>query len=153
MGTSFEIRSLQPSDETAWRRLWDLYTRFYEHEPVEAVTAQTFRRILDPHVPVYAIVAVGPDDRVIGFANYILHANTSTLADVCYLEDLYVDEGARSQGVGRALIEWLRHEMQEQGWARLYWHTHESNATARRVYDKFVSHSGFLRYVITNAGA
>jgi hypothetical protein len=29
---------------------------------------------------------------------------------------------------------------------RVYWTTHESNATARRVYDRVAANGGFIRY-------
>ena len=29
---------------------------------------------------------------------------------------------------------------------RLYWTTHESNATARHVYDRVAANRGFIRY-------
>jgi GNAT superfamily N-acetyltransferase len=67
---------------------------------------------------------------------------------VCYLEDLYVEPAARGHGIGTAFIEWLRNAMRAEGWARLYWVTRESNAQARRLYDKFAQADDFVRYVI-----
>jgi len=32
------------------------------------------------------------------------------------------------------------------GWSRLYWHTQESNAVARRLYDQFGHADDFVRY-------
>lgn len=143
------IRKAQPTDEPRWRELWDAYTRFYEKEPVEAITRHTWARILDPASPVYAIVAER-DGEVIGMANYITHENTSSLTPVCYLEDLFVDPTKRAAGVGKQLIDWLLAETKAQGWSRLYWHTRENNYRARGLYDKFTPHSGFVRYVIAN---
>jgi GNAT superfamily N-acetyltransferase len=144
------IRRIEARDETRWRELWDAYTRFYEREPVEAITRHTWTRIMDPASPVHAIVAERDGDGVIGMANYLLHENTSTLAQVCYLQDLFVDPQLRAVGVGRQLIDWLVAEMKSQGWSRLYWATRENNYRARGLYDKYTPHSGFLRYVITN---
>ena len=144
------IRRIEARDEARWRELWDAYTRFYEREPVEAITRHTWTRIIDPASPVHAIVAERDGDGVIGMANYILHENTSTLAPVCYLQDLYVDPARRAAGTGRRMIDWLVAEMKAQGWSRLYWNTRENNYRARGLYDKFTPHSGFLRYVITN---
>jgi len=142
------IRRIEARDERRWRELWDGYTRFYEREPVEAVTRHTWSRIMDPASPVFAIVAERAGEGVIGMANCILHDNTSTLAPVCYLQDLYVDPEMRAAGTGRQLIEWLVAEMRARGWSRLYWNTREDNYRARGLYDKFTPHSGFLRYVI-----
>ena len=147
------IRRIEARDEARWRELWDAYTRFYEREPVEAITRHTWSRILDPASPVHAIVAECEGDGVIGMANYLLHENTSTLTQVCYLQDLFVDPQLRAAGTGKQLIDWLVAEMKAKGWSRLYWATRENNYRARGLYDKYTPHSGFLRYVITNPEA
>jgi GNAT superfamily N-acetyltransferase len=125
------------------------YTRFYQKEPSEAVTRQTWARTMDPASPVHAIVAEC-DGEVIGIAHYVIHENTFTLTPVCYLEDLFVDPARRAAGVGRQLIDWLVAEMKTQRWSRLYWHTKENNYRARGLYDKYTPHSGFVRDVLNN---
>jgi GNAT superfamily N-acetyltransferase len=64
----------------------------------------------------------------------------------CYLQDLFTTPAARGQGVGRALIEAVYAKAREAGSPRVYWHTHETNATARRLYDEIAEMSGFLVY-------
>ena len=150
---NLRIRKIEAGDEARWRALWEGYCAFYQHELTEAVSRHTWRRIMDPAVPVHAIVAERAGTGVIGMANYILHENTWTLTPVCYLEDLFVDPQERAQGVGKQLIDWLVAQMKAQGWSRLYWNTKENNYRARGLYDKYTPHSGFLRYVVMNKGA
>ncbi len=147
---NFKIRTIRPADQPRWRELWDGYTRFYEKEPSEAITQHTWARILDDSCPVYSIVNEDAGGNVIGFANYVLHENTSSLTPVCYLEDLFVDSKVRAVGAGQSLIDWLVAEMKTQRWSRLYWHTKENNYRARGLYDKYIAHSGFVRYCLTN---
>jgi len=147
-----KIRMAEARDEPRWRELWDGYTRFYEREPNETITRHTWARILDANSSVQAIVAEDDGGRVIGIANYLTHENTSTLAPVCYLQDLFVDPQVRASGTGKAMIDWLIAEMKRQGWARLYWATKETNYRARGLYDKYTPHSGFLRYQLLNPG-
>lgn len=147
------IRKIEARDEPRWRELWDAYIRFYEQEPSEDVTRYTWERILSVDSPVNAIVAEREGEGVIGIANYFVHEDTWTLAPACYLEDLFVDPRRRASGVGQRLIDWLVEEMKQQGWARLYWHTKETNYRARGLYDKYTPHSGFVRYVVTNPNA
>jgi GNAT superfamily N-acetyltransferase len=146
-----KVRKIESRDESRWRELWTGYCRFYEREPDETVTRHTWARMMDPASPVHGIVAVH-DARVVAMANYVLHENTSTLAPVCYLQDLFVDPAERAGRVGKQLIDWLVEEMKAQGWARLYWATRENNYRARSLYDKYTPHSGFLRYVVNNPG-
>jgi GNAT superfamily N-acetyltransferase len=146
------IRTIEASDEPRWRELWEGYCRFYERELSDAITACTWKRILDPASPIRAIVAERAGEGVVGIANYIIHENTWSLTPVCYLEDLFVDPKLRAQGVGAALIDWLVAEVKRNGWSRLYWNTRENNYRARGLYDKYTPHSGFIRYVVFNDG-
>ena len=152
---STSIRPIQLQDEAHWRTLWNDYTRFYERDPVEAITGHLWQRIFDPASPVQAIVAVQTDaqgqQNVIGIAHYLPHDNTSELTPVCYLQDLFVDPAARAGGVGgvgKQLIDWLLAEVKQRGWANLYWNTRETNYRARALYDKYTPQSGFVRYAV-----
>ena len=49
-------------------------------------------------------------------------------------------------GVGRALIEAVYAAARDAGVERVYWHTHETNATARALYDTLADDSGFVVY-------
>ena len=145
------IRAIEQHDEQRWRELWDAYSRFYEMEPSGHITRHTWNRLMDPLCPVFSVVAVDVSASVvIGFANYVLHENTSTIKPVCYLEDLFVTPDKRAAGVGHCLIDWLVAQMRVHGWARLYWHTREKNYRARGLYDKYTQRSDFVRYDLNN---
>jgi GNAT superfamily N-acetyltransferase len=144
------IRKIEARDEARWRKLWDGYCRFYETEPSEAITRRTWSRITDASSAMHGIVAEREAGGVVGIAHYVIHESTSFLQPVCYLEDLFVDPSCRAQGVGKRLIDWLVAEMAAQKWSRLYWHTKENNYRARGLYDKYIPHSGLLRYVVNN---
>ena len=45
-----------------------------------------------------------------------------------------------------ALIEAVYEEAKAAGSPRVYWHTHETNKTAMRLYDHVATHSGFVVY-------
>jgi GNAT superfamily N-acetyltransferase len=68
------------------------------------------------------------------------------IAPVCYLQDLFTREGLRGKGVGRALIEGVYAAARPAGAGRVYWLTHETNATAMKLYDVIAEKSGFLQY-------
>jgi GNAT superfamily N-acetyltransferase len=142
------IRAAEARDERRWRELFNGYCLFYERKPDEALNTYTWRRILDPKVPVHAIVAEQEGGEVIGIANYLIHEHTLGLTPACYLGDLFVDPKERAAGVGQQLIDWLVAEMKKEGWCRLYWHTRNTNYRARGLYDKFTPHSDFVRYTV-----
>ena len=143
------IRPVRAEDYAAWRVLWDGYNAFYEREGptalAEEVTRTTWSRFLDHDEPVQALVAEDAD-RLLGIVHYLFHRTTTQIAPTCYLQDLFTVEEARGRGVGRALIESVRDRAGEAGSAQIYWQTHETNATAQRLYDHLVERSGFIVY-------
>ncbi len=148
---AYRVRPAAPADEAAWRRLWRCYCDFYAVSVPASVTDLLWRRIVDPASQIHALVAEGMGKHqasLIGIANYVLHPYTWGSGDICYLEDLFVLEDARGCGAGRALIEALTGVARKHGWARVYWHTHESNEMARALYDKIVPRDPFVRYVV-----
>jgi|SRR5215217_5813843 len=145
---TLEIRDARPEDEAEWRRLWAGFIIFYKVTVPDDVTDATWRRILDPASALFMRVAV-MDGRVVGFAISLLHEATWVKEPVCYLEDLFVDDTLRGIGIGRALIDDLVDQAKAKGWSRLYWHTDEDNATARKLYDTYTKSDGHVRYRIS----
>ncbi|MBD8907376.1 GNAT family N-acetyltransferase [Methylorubrum zatmanii] len=142
------IRDPVTADEAGWHRLWAGYLAFYGEALPEAVTAETWRRILDPASAVFARLAER-DGALVGMTVNVLHEGTWTTAPTCYLEDLFVAPEARGAGIGRALIDDLIALGRIRGWSRLYWHTRIDNAAARRLYESFAPADGFCRYRLT----
>jgi GNAT superfamily N-acetyltransferase len=94
---------------------------------------------------VHAFVAEN-GGRIVGIVHYIFHRSTWTDGPYCYLQDLFTVEEARGLGVGRALIEAVYTAAREEGAARVYWLTHETNTVAMQLYDKIADKSGFVQY-------
>jgi GNAT superfamily N-acetyltransferase len=153
VSTSFRVRPVRVRDEWAWRLLWREYCDFYGVSVTPEVTDELWRRIMDQHSPVHALVAEAPageagDAQLVGIANYVLHPYTWGTELICYLEDLFVAEEARGKGAGKALIGGLIRLSEKNGWPRLYWHTHEDNKTARSLYDRITPVDRFVRYTV-----
>jgi GNAT superfamily N-acetyltransferase len=68
------------------------------------------------------------------------------MADACYLQDLFVSEQLRGQGIAAALIERVAQSARQRGASRLYWLTQDDNARARALYDRVAQYKGFIRY-------
>lgn len=139
------IRTIGAPDAGSWQALWQGYLAFYETALPADVTDATWRRLLDPAEPLFGLVAER-DGVLTGFAHCVLHRGTWSLGQHCYLEDLYVAPDARGAGTGRALIEAVYREADRRGADRVYWLTHETNGTARALYDRIGRRSGFIHY-------
>ena len=112
------IRPVTRDDFAAWAPLWNGYNRFYGRSGPTAlapeVTQMTWSRVFDAYETMHARVAarVGA---LLGLVHFLYHRNTTLIAPVCYLQDLFTSEAARGQGVGRALIEAVYRHAAEAG--------------------------------------
>jgi ribosomal protein S18 acetylase RimI-like enzyme len=138
------VRPLTAADEAAWRPLWRGYLEFYKSTLPEEVTADAWQRVLEGD-PQFGLAAEDGGE-LIGFAHCLLHPSTWSMTGYCYLEDLFVAPRGRGKGAGRALIEAVFRIADERGCERVYWHTQESNAVARALYDRLASKSEFVQY-------
>ena len=143
------IRPVTRADYDQWLPLWDGYNAFYGRHGATAlaseITQMTWSRFFDGYEPMHALVAES-DDRLVGLVHYLFHRNTTMLGPVCYLQDLFTDPALRGKGVGKLLIEAVYEQAKLAGSTRVYWHTHETNKTAMRLYDHVASRSGFVVY-------
>jgi GNAT superfamily N-acetyltransferase len=142
-----DIGTLLPSDRDAWEGLFRAYIDFYQRvEPAEMYERAWQEFMADTRVHAFGARV---DGRLVGITHFFMHANTSAPdIDVCYLQDLFTASEVRGRGVGRALIDAVVAWSRAQGCSRVYWNTHESNHTARRLYDKVAENRGFIRYQI-----
>jgi len=82
----------------------------------------------------------------------VFHPSTWSNSSYCYLEDLFVDPARRGGGTGRSLIAAAVGEAERVGASKLYWQTHDTNGTARRLYDQVAEHRGFIVYEVDLPG-
>jgi GNAT superfamily N-acetyltransferase len=143
------IRPVTRADFAQWLPLWQGYNEFYGRSAETAlpdeITQMTWGRFFDAYEPMHALVAED-NGQLIGLVHYLFHRNTISIAPTCYLQDLFTAESARGKGVGRKLIEAVYEQAKLAGCPRVYWHTHQTNATAMQLYDKVAQHSGFVVY-------
>jgi GNAT superfamily N-acetyltransferase len=142
---SITIRPIEGRDRKDWDRLWKAYLAFYETELPGAVYDRTFARLTGEHALMHGLIAE-VDGRPTGLVHYIFHDHCWRPEGVTYLQDLYADPEARGTGVGRALIEAVYAAADAAGRPSVYWLTQDTNATARKLYDRIGRLTPFLRY-------
>jgi GNAT superfamily N-acetyltransferase len=149
MPASLTVRPVAHADFAQWLPLWQGYNAFYGRAGATAlpgeITRVTWARFFDAAEPVHALVAES-EGRLVGLAHYLFHRSTIMIEPTCYLQDLFTEARTRGQGVGRALIEAVAAAAKRAGAGRLYWHTHETNVAAMRLYDQVAERSGFIVY-------
>ncbi len=149
MGAEIVVRELQPGDFAKWKPLWDGYNAFYGREGPTAlpdvITRMTWSRFFDGYEPMHALVAED-SGQLLGLVHFLFHRSTTSLQPICYLQDLFTVDAARGKGVGRALIKAVYEYALRACCTRVYWHTHETNETAMKLYNKVGDKPGFVVY-------
>jgi GNAT superfamily N-acetyltransferase len=140
------ITALTADDHDDWLALWWGYLEFYEADLSTAQTDLTFRRIIDPDGPIHGAIARNEQGSAIGLVHWLTHVATWSAGPYCYLEDLFVHPDARRTGTGEALIEHVRSWAGQNECAKVYWLTQDHNHTARRLYDRVATPTGFVHY-------
>ena len=142
---NLSIRPVELRDKERWLELWKGYLTFYKTEFSADKTEVTWKRLLDPDFNLYCLVAED-DGQIKGMTTFNFQNSTWSENGQCLLEDLFVDETLRGQGIGRALINAVINEAKTRGCSRVYWNTDETNQTARKLYDSYVLESGKRQY-------
>ena len=143
--TSPTIRPLTAADRAEWTRLWTAYLAFYETVLPPEVFDVTFARLTGNDPVLHGLIAE-VDGRPAGLVHYIHHEHCWRPEGVVYLQDLYADPDHRGTGLGRALIEAVYRAADAAGRPHVYWLTQDTNATARKLYDRIGQLVPFLKY-------
>ena len=139
------IRPVGAGGRADWEPLWKGYLDFYQTSVSKQTYDVTWARLQDPNEPMFVLGAY-VDGRLLGIVHYLYHRSCWTIGDYCYLQDLFVAEAARKLGLGGALIEAVYQAAREAGASRVHWLTHETNTTARALYDTLADRPGFIQY-------
>jgi GNAT superfamily N-acetyltransferase len=123
MLSSLIIRPIKQSDYNQWLPLWDGYNAFYGRAGETALASEITQT-----------------------THYIYHRSTTALTTNWYLQDLFTAEHLRGKGIARALINAVYEVAQLEHSSRVYWFTHETNATAMLLYDKVAERTGIVVY-------
>ncbi len=110
------------------------YQRFYGVEDVdEGRNRAFFCRFLAPSED-GMLLGAWRGDELVGYACLYWHFTSLVPAETVLMNDLYVDEARRGEGIGRALIEACAEVARKRGAHHLEWATAPDNKTAHRLY-------------------
>jgi GNAT superfamily N-acetyltransferase len=140
-----DIRPVTKGEREIWERLWRSFQAFHNFAVSDEAMEVTWQRFHDPAEPMFLLGAY-LDNELSGIVQYIFHRSCTTVRDFCFLNNLYVAESARGQGVGRALVEAVYAAAERHGASRVHWNVLESNAAALALYDRVARRSGFIQY-------
>ncbi len=135
MPSDFEIAPVTAEEFEQLLPLIAAYQRFYEVDGIdEARNRGFFRRFLAPSED-GLLLGARRDKEFVGYACLYWHFSSLEACECVLMNDLFVAEDARGDGVGRALIEATAEIARERGVPFVEWSTAPDNETAQRLYD------------------
>lgn len=139
------IRPPGDADRDDWSRLFSAYADFYRTPITGERMDAVWGWIVDPKAQFWCALAF-VDGRAVGLVQYQAMFRSLAGGETCYLSDLYVDPEVRGNYIGLRLVQHVRDFAARSGYADVRLLTHETNATARRLYDGLAPPSGFILY-------
>lgn len=143
---NYSIRKVQQKDSAAWKRLYHSYRGFYEAEHDTEVVDRTFEWLVNKEFGLTGIVAVDKNDQPVGLANLRVFVRPDTADFGLYLDDLFVDENHRSQGIARGLLTAAKEVAVAKNANGVAWITADDNKTARSLYDTLATATKWVTY-------
>ena len=129
-----EIRKADINDIDQLSILFNLYRLFYRQEADVEGCRQFLHDRLTQNESVI-IIAIKDND-VVGFIQFYPLFSSVSLQKTWLLNDVYVKENQRKQGIGRMLLDEAKHFGKESGAGWLLLQTANDNYIAQIVYEK-----------------
>ena len=134
-GSEVRVAALREEDLPAALPLFAGYQHFYEAQPDDGANMRFFRRFVDPSEDGLLLGAWVGDD-LVGFACLYWTFSSTHAAEIALMNDLFVADGHRGEGIGRALIDAAVEAARVRGMHSLEWLTGIDNRRAQRLYDR-----------------
>ncbi|MGX5673897.1 N-acetyltransferase family protein [Thermomonas fusca] len=129
---TISISRAGPADLDALAALFDAYRQFYGQPSDPALARQWLRERL--RFGESTVLLAKRAGSTVGFVQLYPMFSSVRTAKTWILNDLYVDAGARRQGVARALLDAAAAFAREDGAAGIALETSRDNAAARALY-------------------
>jgi GNAT superfamily N-acetyltransferase len=145
---SVTVRPLGDKDFFPWLGLFEGYSAFYESEVTDQKALQLWSWIIDGNNALDGAVAVNDDGDFVGFAHYRRVPRTLNGDLALFLDDLFVAEDSRGQGVGTLLMEFTKAYARQHKLVQIQLLTASDNATAQVLYDQQGTRTDWVTYEI-----
>ncbi|MEM7520438.1 MAG: GNAT family N-acetyltransferase [Pseudomonadota bacterium] len=140
------VRAVQPDDRAEWDLLYQGYARFYNVEQTAQMRDTVWGWLMDPAHSSNGFVAQDARASLIGLTHYRPFVSCLKAVTNCFLDDLFVDPGARGSGAAQALIGAVEDVARQNGWPVVRWITADDNYRGRGVYDKLATRTMWITY-------
>ncbi len=115
------------------------------------ITAEVLIKLMSEENGLHAVIAEQDGVPAGMMTWYVYKIATFSGRRVFYIEDVFIDESKRGEGIGSALFDEAKQLAAELGCARLEWKCLDWNKSAQSFYEKIggnLSDDGWLTYTI-----
>lgn len=131
------IQRVNASDLNDLLRLMRGYCDFYKASPSDEDLLALARALLGDHAREgVQLLARDVEGRAVAFATVYWSWSTTSACRIGVMNDLFVAQDARGQGLAEALIDACRTECTQHGGRKLTWQTATDNLRAQAVYER-----------------
>jgi GNAT superfamily N-acetyltransferase len=135
--SEYVIERVTPADLSDVLALMRAYCDFYAVSPSDQdLLALAQALVADPEREGLQLIVRGPAGAAVGFATIFWTWSTTDGGRIGIMNDLFLRESARGQGLAERLIEVCRVQCGNHGARRLTWQTAPENHRAQTVYDR-----------------
>ncbi|HTI40048.1 MAG TPA: GNAT family N-acetyltransferase [Vicinamibacterales bacterium] len=149
------VRAITPDDADSIERLYAqsaAHLRSIGDQTDFRFNAAAYRRDGFGDRPAFSGWVAVQDGVVVGHLLYTFGYDTDGAARFLFVIDLAVDEQARRQGIGRALMQHAAAMCREAGGTLLFWAVHEKNGLALEFYRGIgaepIAHAQFMTLAV-----
>jgi len=137
MSTQVTVRNLEIDDRIGWELLWAGYQSHLRTKVPDSAVEETWRKLVDPGVDVFGIVAMVNEFRMAGLAHYSFSPSSWSRGPLCHLQDLYVGKEFRGAAVGKSLIDGVFAMADKARASQVFWHLSRSDFRAKLLFDNY----------------
>lgn len=134
MSTTAELLEAAPADEDVLLPLVRAYHAFEEVELTDAERRRAIRPLLAPDSSFGRIWLIRSAGRTVGYAAVCFGYSIEFAGRDAFLDELFVEEAARGQGIGRAVLELVQQQCVALGVGALHLEVARDNTRARHLY-------------------
>ena len=130
------IRNARPEDMDRIVELCTLHADFEKAAYSAKGKASRLKRDIFDRNLLYCLVAVDASDHIVAYATYMTQYATWDAMHYIYMDCLFVEQGARSQGIGEKLLSHISEAGSALGCNQIQWQTPDFNTRAIKFYHR-----------------
>ncbi len=148
----YRVIFLSADDKPEWRSLFEGYAAFYKTPMTDEIADQVWGWLMDPEHVFEGLIVRGEQNTALGIAHVRACPRSLSGCDIGFVDDMFVDPGARGSGAADAMVARLQELAGERGWPYLRWVTQHFNERGRAFYDRYTGGpSDFIMYQLKHS--